>query len=190
MPLWYIGSTSVDNIKTGYHGTVKSKKYKDIWNQELKEHPELFKTDIIHTFENRRDALEEEYALQVACDVVKSSNYINESFAKKNGYFGRSVFGKDNHSFGIKHSAERIERNRLSHIGKTLPNKTLEKIRGKNHWAYGKKGTEHPRFGKKESEEITNKKRQRSLGEGNPFFGRRHSPETIEKMRIAALARH
>lgn len=34
LPPFYIGSTSVDNLKNGYKGSVMSKKYKNIWKGE------------------------------------------------------------------------------------------------------------------------------------------------------------
>ena len=49
LPPFYIGSTSVDKINTGYHGTVSSKKYKDIYKQELITNPQIFKTKILTT---------------------------------------------------------------------------------------------------------------------------------------------
>ena len=36
LPKWYIGSTSVEKIINGYLGSVVSRKYKDIWNFEIK----------------------------------------------------------------------------------------------------------------------------------------------------------
>jgi len=88
LPKWYIGSTSVEKINKGYRGSIRSKKYKFKWSQELKEHPELFKTVIIKIFETRKEALQSEYEYQVGCDVVKSEDYINQSLAIPNGFFG------------------------------------------------------------------------------------------------------
>ena len=47
MPPFYIGSTSVSNIKKGYLGSVSSKKYKDIWLSEILNNKSLFKIRIV-----------------------------------------------------------------------------------------------------------------------------------------------
>lgn len=91
LPHFYIGSSSITKIENGYHGSVSSIKYGDIWKQELKENPELFKTHIISTHESRQEALDHERFLQESLNVVKSPDYINVSLAAKNGFFGRDV---------------------------------------------------------------------------------------------------
>ena len=53
LPKWYIGSTSVEKIINGYLGSVVSRKYKDIWNFEIKNNPELFKVRILSVYSNR-----------------------------------------------------------------------------------------------------------------------------------------
>ena len=83
LPRFYIGSTSIDKIDRGYHGSVSSKKYKKIWNSELKEHPELFKTQILTTHETREEAFNEEVRYQKEHDVVNSNLYINMAIANK-----------------------------------------------------------------------------------------------------------
>ena len=87
LPPLYIGSTNIQRIKNGYHGTVTSKKYKQIWKSELKENPDLFETQILTTHETREEAFEEEVRYQLEHDVVKSSEYINMSVAN-----GKYVF--------------------------------------------------------------------------------------------------
>jgi hypothetical protein len=163
LPKWYLGSTSMEKIKNGYHGSVKSMKYKDIWKSELKEHPELFKSEIIKEFETREEALQSEYELQIGCDVVKSENYINMSLAAPNGFFGREMFGNTNPNFG--------------------------KIGGLK----GQFGENHPKYGKKESKETRKKKSEAHMGlmvgKNHPFFGKPaynkdipHSQETKNKI--------
>ena len=125
LPPFYIGSTSVKRIiEKKYHGSVASKKYKDIWKSELKSHPELFKTIIICTFESRKEAIEKENKLQKLLNVIRSPLYINQATAQVNGYCGRIVKGKDNPFFGKKHTEE--TRKRLSDTHK-----------GENHCFYG-----------------------------------------------------
>ena len=132
MPSWYIGSTSKKNIEEGYHGTVLSKRYKTIWRQEFREHPELFKTDIIKTFETRKEALQNEYEYQVACDVVKSEDYINQAIAAPNGFFGMKCDGEKSHRFGKKHLATSKLKMQKSHIGLRQSIATKEKKRQKS----------------------------------------------------------
>jgi hypothetical protein len=101
MPPFYIGSTSVENIiNRNYRGSVKSKKYKKIWEQELKDNPSKFKTKIVYSYNDRQIILEKESKLQKCLNVVKSTLYINESFATKNGMFGRDVSNENNPMFG------------------------------------------------------------------------------------------
>jgi hypothetical protein len=103
LPPFYIGSTSITNIlKNNYHGSVKSKKYKKIWNSEIKENSNLFSTKILFTYSSKKEAQEVEKRLQVKLNVVRSSMYINQSIAAPNGFFGSSQKGKDSPSFGLK----------------------------------------------------------------------------------------
>lgn len=83
LPPFYIGSTSVSKIEKGYRGSVQIKIWKNIWMQELKEHPELFHTEIVSYHETRKQAydFEEEYHREE--DVVKNPLYINGIIANK-----------------------------------------------------------------------------------------------------------
>jgi len=49
MPPFYIGYSSESKVLQGYNGTVKSRKYRDIWKSERQENPQLFKTLVIET---------------------------------------------------------------------------------------------------------------------------------------------
>ncbi len=86
MPPFYIGSTSVDNVADGYHGTVLSAKYKSVWREELKENSHLFKTKVVSIHNDRQEALDKENALQRSLNVTKSDLYINQALAT--GCFG------------------------------------------------------------------------------------------------------
>ena len=90
LPPLYIGSTSINRLESGYRGSVCSKEYKRIWKSELKNNPHLFKTSIVTTHETRKEATAKELHFQLNLDVVKSPLYINLSFAKPNGFFGRN----------------------------------------------------------------------------------------------------
>lgn len=112
--MFYIGSSYVTKVKSGYHGSIKSKKYKTVFDLEIKQNPQLFKTKIIKTFLNRADALASEYKLQTQFNVVKSPMYLNQSVAAKNGCFGMDTSGKNNPNFGKNHSNKTKEKIRIA----------------------------------------------------------------------------
>ena len=145
MPRYYIGSSSVAKVKSGYHGSVKSKKYKSIWEQELNHYPELFCTYILVTTDTRKGALEHELRLQLKLDVVRSPNYINMAVAAPNGFFGMDNTGSSNSQYGKSPSIE-----------------TRLKLREANL------GTRNPMFGKKHSDEIRTKISISQLGKAKP----------------------
>ena len=93
LPPFYIGSSSVEKVKNGYHGSVASKRWKSIYKYELKENPYLFSTEIVETFNDRKSATKYELELQIANDVVKSKWFFNESYAVVNGFFGMNKTG-------------------------------------------------------------------------------------------------
>ena len=102
LPPFYIGSTSIKRIEAGYRGSVCSKKYKQIWEKELNENPQLFKYQILAELETRKNALIEELYWQLQFDVVKSHDFINMSFASINGFYGMDTSGKNNPMYGNK----------------------------------------------------------------------------------------
>jgi hypothetical protein len=108
LPPFYIGSTSVDKVKSGYHGSVGSKKYSKIYKKEIGESPHLFSTFVISFHDTRKAALKKENKLQRALKVVESPLYFNESFASENGFFGRDNSGYLNGFYGKKHSKESL----------------------------------------------------------------------------------
>jgi len=93
LPPFYIGSSSVSRIESGYRGTVSSKIYKDIWNKELKENPHLFKTRVLTKHNTRKEAIDRELSFQKALSVVTSTLYINMAYATVDGFFGVSQKG-------------------------------------------------------------------------------------------------
>src|ERR1035437_2596711 len=109
LPMFYIGSTSVEKVKSGYHGSVMSKDYKSIYESELKQNPQLFKTKILRTFYIRGDAFDHEAKLQRFYKVDKSNMYFNKAIAKR----------KFNMQ-GLKHSDETKCKMRKSHQGKNF----------------------------------------------------------------------
>jgi hypothetical protein len=102
LPLFYIGSTLIKYIEDGYHGSVKSKKYKEIYRKELLENKHLFKTIIIKKYYSRKYAMFRERKIQEKLNVVKSDMYMNLSIAKDFGWFGMKVKGVYNPVYGKK----------------------------------------------------------------------------------------
>lgn len=94
MPPFYLGSTSMKRYEAGYHGTVKSNKYKSVWKSELQEHPELFDTIVLTTHQTRQEALSQELQYHIQKDVIKNPEFINMAMAVPNGYFGMSKAGE------------------------------------------------------------------------------------------------
>lgn len=100
MPMFYIGSASMKRIENGYHGSISSKLYSTVYKEELLSNPHLFKTKIISTHPTDKEAKQKELFFQQKLNVVKSSMYINMSFATVNGFFGKDVSGENNPMFG------------------------------------------------------------------------------------------
>lgn len=77
LPPFYIGQTSLDRVSRGYNGSVSSKRYNRVWNKERKEHPHLFRTVILRTFNTREEALLHEENLLWKLQAHKNELYIN-----------------------------------------------------------------------------------------------------------------
>lgn len=153
LPKFYIGSTSEERALSGkYFGSVSSKRYKEIFSKEKRDNPYLFSIEILSYHENREDALTEELKIQLELNVVKSHEYMNESFARVNGFFGRDTSGEKHPQYG----------NSLSEETKNKISNTLT--------------------GRIEPEETRRKKSESKLGEKNSFYGKRHSDETKDKI--------
>lgn len=126
LPPFYIGSSSTLKIYQGYRGSVGSKLYRRIWKDEIKNHPERFSTKIVAEYQTRLEALAREREFQIKLRVVDSPMYINQSLASKNGFFGRSVFGKNHPRFGVKHTAESRQKMSDSRLGKKIAPRSEE----------------------------------------------------------------
>lgn len=107
LPSYYVGSSSVDRVESGYRGSVKSKQYKDIWESELISNSDMFVTSILSYHQTRKDALECELQYQLQHDVVRNPLYINKSLASPNGYFGMDVSGENNPMYGTTREGEK-----------------------------------------------------------------------------------
>lgn len=178
LPANYIGSSSVDKVNKNYHGSVASKEYKTIWKSELKEHPELFKTEIISYHDTRSEASYKEYQMQKIFNVVQNPIFINMAYATVNGYFGMDMKGKN------KGMANYI--NKYTNEHKKLSTSSLEVVSGEwihtstgrtdyigsGNPMYGKTGKDNPNFGKTiHSEEHKNNMSIAFSCAGNPMYG-------------------
>lgn len=173
-PKRYIGSTSVEKIQKGYHGSVASEDYKDLWEQELRDNPFLFKTRILTTHSDREEATQKELEIQKKYDVVIDEDYVNKSFAQPNGFFGRDVSGNKNPMHGKSRKGEK-------HKGGENISAALKETYANTEWGEKKKEqasklmkennpTSDPETMKKIKE--TWKKNKRGVGEKNGMFGK------------------
>lgn len=112
LPPFYVGSSSVEKVNSGYMGSISSKKYKHHFRKERITNPELFSIEILSMHNTRKAALAAEHEYQVKHSVVKSELYMNEACASPDGYFGRDVSGELNPFYGRTHSPETLEKMR------------------------------------------------------------------------------
>ena len=128
--MFYIGSTSISKLNSGYRGSVLSKKCKETWNNELSANPHLFETKIISYHVTREHAFDKEETLQRLLNVVPSEMYVNESYAKG----GFSMAGKslsEEHKRKLSNIMKSDEmKSKLSpNLGKIPSQETVEKLR-------------------------------------------------------------
>ena len=155
LPSRYIGSSKVSRILNGYNGSIKSKKYKDLYRNEQMCNKNKFKTRILSYHNNQTDAILEELRLQKKYNVVKSIKYMNESFASPNGYHGKDNHGDAHPFYGKKHTED--VKNKISN---TLKLKYEEGILISPFTFLDTKGENNPFYGKKHTEETKNKMRK------------------------------
>ncbi len=83
LPPFYIGHTqTIKILSSNYHGSVASKKYKNLWYSELKVHPHLFKTLILTFHESREKAHQKESYFLNFHDAKNHSLFVNRSNAE------------------------------------------------------------------------------------------------------------
>ena len=88
LPPYYIGSSSITKIQTGYRGSVSSAEFKEAWNNELLNNPSLFTVEIISTHETRKEALIAELEYQIINNVVNDKLYVRNGFT----YGGTNIY--------------------------------------------------------------------------------------------------
>lgn len=125
MPQNYIGSTNIQRINSGYKGSIKSKKYRQIWNEELDQNPHLFSIEIISYHDTRPEALYKELLLHQMFNIVNNPIFVNQAYATVNGFFGRDVSGKIHPMYGKTHSIESRQ--------KIVNNRNYASISGENN---------------------------------------------------------
>lgn len=109
-PKNYIGSTSLTRLKNGYLGSPKSQEWREVYKDETRKNPHLYKTSILSIHNSREEALQYEAFWQKEHDVIKSEDFVNKAIAAPNGCFGSDVSGDKNPMYGKEKSDLNIRR--------------------------------------------------------------------------------
>jgi hypothetical protein len=165
-PYYYIGSKSNCELVGGkLHSNGKtyngSSRYPD-WSTIIEDEYEV---EVIQIFEDYQECVAAEYELQKKLDVVASPEYFNLGMAAKNNF-------ADPNYGSFKH----VETGKVVR----LPLDHLSVISGE--YVGITKGVKH-------SNEHRAKISSAITGEANPFFGKKHTAESLEKMRNAKLGK-
>lgn len=163
LPIFYLGSSNIKKVANGYRGSVSSKEYGKIWNQELKDNPTLFKTIIISEHLTRTEAFDHEEHLQKARKVVTNPLYINRSYANskfslkqhtpwtRNKFKERVPWNK-----GLELTGEAYKKGGRRNKGRVrgpLPETIKAKLQGPNP-KKSNPGSKNGMFGKTHSDEL------------------------------------
>ena len=204
LPPYYIGYSTIKKVHNGYHGTVTSKKYKTIWQNELINNSNLFKTKILSQYKTIAEAKKRESEIQSYFKVDTNSMYINMFIQSNKFSFDRT---------GIKHTNKTKEKMSATRIGKTTKLKgSTKSVEHKEKIRLALKGKKrdplitikiaNSRRGKKNkipvsletrkkisvatkaamTSEVRAKISKATTKENNGFFGKKHSEETRKKM--------
>lgn len=182
MPMFYIGySYNVKERK--YYGTPSSKQYKNIWKEELKNNPQLFKIKILKEFSNNiKQAKKYETYIQSFYNVHKNSLFINMCIQHENYYSIAmteenkkllSKLYKDKtyeEIYGIERAENEKYKRKISNTGKTRTKEQIEKM------VLSKLGFTHSEETKKRLSELNPYK---NIGF---FTGRKHTEESKAKI--------
>ena len=182
LPRYYIGSSSIENIKRGYKGSVSSSEFKTLWENEIRNNPELFSIEILSEYSTRKEATAAELNYQIENDVVKRSDYSNKSLAQPDGFFGMDVSGSNNPMYGRSRTGEK-------HKGGENISAALRTLYASGDLDHAKE-LSRSRFTEKnpmKSLESVAKARaiwketNRNVGEKNPMYGKK-SPMAGKKL--------
>lgn len=159
-PYLYIGSKSNCTYLDGIIYDKSNKPYYgssswENYNEIVKENSII--TEVLGVFEDYQECLDAEYRIQLENDVVSSPLYFNKSLATINNYSDPNFATYKHKTTGKRIRLLRTHKNVLdgTYVGVTKGNKSNEKI----------------------------KQKQKRYGKDNHFFGKKHKPETIEKLR-------
>lgn len=182
LPRRYIGSCKLEKIKNGYNGSVSSKKYKKIYEEEQRNNKHLFKTRVLSVHETGVEAREKELDLHINYDVVLSEKYFNESLAQPKGFFGRGVSGENNPMYGRSRKGEKHKGG--ENISKSLREffKSDKGLEEREKRSKRLAGENNPMYGKTHTEEERIKRSIAYSNEGNPMYGKTHTEETRKKI--------
>ncbi len=208
LPPFYIGYSTVYKVTNkNYRGSVSSYEYKEIWDKELKENPNLFSTKIISHCELQSDVWAREKELQRKLDVINNPLYINKAIA---GHANNS--GKRNITNGIldrrilpnlempegwwygESDSYKSTRGHQAGIPHKMTEEGLVKIAQKR--SGNNSSSKRPEVRKKISSTLTGIKlskervenqKIRMKGEGNHFYGKTHNDTAKELNRISHL---
>jgi hypothetical protein len=172
LPPFYIGSTSIEKIENGYHGSVISKKYKKIWNNEIICNPKLFSTYIIGKFNDRNEAYSKEEQLQRKLNVIANPLYINLGI----GGLPPALSGELNPFYGKRHKQETITVLRQKSIDRNFVGEN-NPFYGRKHSLVTKQLIGEKKKGSKHSSKSKKQMSQSRQKENNSFFGKSHSNE-------------
>lgn len=165
LPMFYIGSSSVEKVNKGYHGSVTSNMYKIIWLSEIKENPHLFKTKILTKHKTRDAAFKRESAFQKQFNVHKNPMFINMAIVNHNGTFiGFGPSGAANGMYG-KTTSEKQKQSARDRRGYKKTLESIEKYKNTAKKLGLNKGIKNPRFGKTNSTESNERTAANQRGE-------------------------
>lgn len=185
LPKRYIGSSQVRHVENGYNGSPTSKFYAETYRSEQKENKHLFRTRILSKHETREEAFEEELRLQIKYDVIRSEEYYNMGFAKRNGCYGAPISGEKHSQYGMRGPKN-------PKFGRKLSVDHKEKIRKSHPWA-GKKRPEHSetmkgrRLSEEHAQKISQSLRKPKSEEGRKNIVNSESWRKRDKTRKAVL---
>jgi hypothetical protein len=172
LPPFYIGSTIKLKILKGYNGTVTSKKYKSIWNQERRDNPHLFKTEVLSYHATDTEARSREESLQRFYDAPNNPAFINLSLANKK--FGGT--GSNSPPFGTHPTSDLIQR-RMAHCkGNTYAKGSVKSPELRQQISEKLKGRPSHRKGKHLPEDHKAKIRESMLGKKRSPYKPRKLP--------------
>lgn len=175
----YIGKHYYKSVNTDYLGSGKA------LTKAIKQYGRKnFISEPIDWASSSEELDEKEYWWTQYLEAVKDPNYYNE-IEGGTGYHGGELHpfygGKNHPAKGTHLSQERIEAMRKLNTGKKLSEETKQKI---SNSLKGKlAGEKNPMYGHTWSDARKAQRSEESKGENNPFYGKHHTQESIQKIK-------